>query len=97
MNFQLLWSAIQPLLGQLLKSPQFKTLVDQIWSDLIAKIAAGVHPDVATQQAQGQVAAAAVLHLTGNPIADAQAWLAHFKPPTDLPPAPLPVTGQFTS
>jgi hypothetical protein len=88
MNFQVVWSAIQPLLGQLLQSPQFKSLVDQIWSDLISKIASGVHPTVATQQAQGQVAAAALLHLTGNPVADFSALLAGIKPPPDLPPAP---------
>lgn len=96
MNFQVLWSAIQPFLGQLLQSPQFKALVDQIWSDLLAKIVAGVHPDVATQQAQGKVAAAAVLHLTGNPVADIQAFLVAHKPPTDLPPAPLPI-GDYKS
>ena len=90
MNFQVLWSAIQPFLTQLLQSQQFKAFVDQVWSDLITKIGAGVHPDVATQQAQGQIAAGAFLHLTGNPIADAKAWLAHFNTLTDLPPAPPP-------
>jgi K+-transporting ATPase c subunit len=96
MNFQVNWAVIEPFLSQLLQSPQFKGIVDQIWSDLVAKIASGLHPTVATQQARGQVAAAALLHLTGNPIADFSALLAGLKPPTDLPPAP-PSTGQYKS
>jgi hypothetical protein len=91
MNLQIVWAAIQPILAQLLQSPQFKSVVDQIWSDLIAKIVAGTHPpDVATQQAQGQVAAAALLHLTGNPITDFAPLLAKLHPQA-------PVTGTFTS
>lgn len=97
MNFQVVWSAIQPLLAQLLQSPAFQALLQKILADIMAKIAAGVHPDTAVQQATGQIGAAALLHLTGNPVADFAALVSGIKPPTDLPPAPLPVTGQFTS
>jgi hypothetical protein len=92
MNFQVLWSAIQPLLGQLLQSPQFQAVLQKILSDVLAKINAGVHPDTAVQQATGQIGAAALLHLTGNPVADFSAVLAGLKPPTDLSPAPPPGT-----
>ncbi len=81
MNFQLVWAAIQPLLTQLLASPQFQALLMKILADMNAKIAAGVHPDTAVQHATGQIGAAAALHLTGNPIADVQGWLAN-KPTT---------------
>ncbi len=96
MNFQVLWTAVQPFLTQLLASPQFQAVLQKILSDVLARINAGVHPTVATNQAAGQIAAAAVLHLTGNPIADVQAWLANFKTPTGGP-TPPPVTGSFTS
>ena len=84
MNFQVLWSAIQPLLTQLLASPQFQAVLVKIIADINAKISAGVPPSVAVQHATGQIGAAATLHLTGNPIADAQAWLANFKSPTGI-------------
>ncbi len=97
MNFQVVWAAIQPFLAQLLQSPQFKQLVDKVWADLIAKIAAGVHPVVATQQAQGQIAAGALLHLTGNFGADLQSFFAALKTPsTPGPTAPPPGPG-YTS
>lgn len=89
MNFQVLWSAIQPFLTQLLQSPQFQALLKKILDDVMAKIAAGVHPDTAVQQATGQIGAAALLHLTGNPVVDFQSFLTAMKPP-DLPPAPPP-------
>lgn len=99
MNFQVLWSAIQPLLTQLLASPQFQAIFMKILADMNTKIAAGVHPDTAVQHATGQIAAAAQLHLTGNLIADAQAWFASLKPPTGgpTPPPGPPATGLFTS
>ncbi len=100
MNFSLVWSAIQPLLTQLLASPQFQAVIMKIITDINAKIAAGVPPSTAVQHATGQLGAAAALHLTGNPIADAQAWLANFKPPTGSTiqfPPPVPVPGAFTS
>jgi hypothetical protein len=95
MNFQVVWSAIQPLLAQLLQSPAFQALIQKILADITAKIAAGVHPDTAVQQATGQIGAAALLHLTGNPMADFSALLAGLKPPS-LPPAP-PVEGTYAS
>jgi len=85
MNFQVLWSAIQPLLTQLLASPQFQAVIKKILDDIGAKIAAGVPPSTAVQHATGQISAAAALHLTGNPIADIQAWLATFKAPPEVP------------
>lgn len=72
MNFQVVWAAIQPFLTQLLQSPQFQAVLQKALQDILTKIAAGVHPDAAVQQATGQIGAAAVLHLTGNPLADLQ-------------------------
>jgi hypothetical protein len=97
MNFQIVWTAIQPFLGQLLQSPQFQSLLQKILSDIIAKIAAGVHPETAVQQATGQIGAAALLHLTGNPVADFAALLANFNPSAKPPVVTSPVTGTFTS
>lgn len=94
MNIQVvlssIWAAVQPLLGQLMKDPAFQAVLQKILADVLAKITAGIHPDTAVQQANGQIVAAAALHLTGNPIADAKAWLDNFKLPTDLPPAQPP-------
>ncbi len=99
MNFQVVWSAIQPVLAQLLQSPAFQALLKKILDDIMAKIAAGVHPDTAVEQATGQIGAAALLHLTGNLAADFAALLSGRKPPTDLTPAPppAPVPGTYTS
>ena len=80
MDIKVVWAAIQPLLTQLLQSPQFQALLQKILADITAKIDAGVHPTVATDQAVGQIGAAALLHLTGNPIAT---LLSNLKPPTD--------------
>ena len=80
MNFQVVWSAIQPFLAQLLQSPAFQALIQKILADITAKIAAGVHPDTAVQQATGQIGAAALLHLTGNPVADFTALVSNLKP-----------------
>lgn len=96
MNFQVVWAAIQPLLAQLLQSPQFQAVLQKILSDVLAKINAGVHPTVATNQAAGQIGAAALLHLTGNPVADFSALLSGLKPPTGTP-TPPPGTGTYTS
>jgi len=96
MNFQLVWAAIQPFLTQLLASPQFQAALQKILSDVLARINAGVHPTVATNQAAGQIGAAALLHLTGNPVADFSALLAGLKPPTGTP-TPPPGPGAFTS
>lgn len=94
MNIQVVlsavWAAVQPLLGQLMKDPAFQAALQKILADVLAKITAGLHPDVVVKQAQGQIVAAAALHLTGNPIADAQVWLANLN-------LPAPKTGPFTS
>ena len=82
--------ALQQALSQLMQSPQFHSVLQKILSDIVAKIASGVHPDTAVKQATGQIGAAAMLHLTGNPIADVAALL---KPKVVTPP----VTGTFTS
>mgnify|MGYP001611261589 CR=1 FL=1 len=79
MNLQVLWSAIQPFLTQLLQSPQFQAMLKKILDDIMAKIASGVHPDIAVQQATGQIGAAAMLHLTGNFGADLQSFLSGLK------------------
>jgi hypothetical protein len=81
MNLQVVWAAIQPLLAQLLQSPQFQALLKKILDDIMAKIADGVHPNTAVEQATGQIGAAALLHLTGNPMADFAALVSNPKPP----------------
>lgn len=93
-----IWAAVQPLLGKLMQDPAFQDVLQKILADVLAKITSGIHPDAVVKQAQGQIVAAAALHLTGNPIADAHAWVANLKlpPPTDLPPAPPPI-GQYKS
>jgi hypothetical protein len=97
-GLQALLSALLPFLQQigqqLLTDPKFQAVITSIIADGLAKIGTGVHPDTAANQAMRQVASAASLHLTGNPIADAQAWLASFNAP--LPPTPPP-TIQYKS
>ncbi len=80
MNLQVVWSAIQPLLGQLLASPQFQALLQKILADVLTKIGTGMHPETAVTQATGQIGAAALLHLTGNPVNDIGALLAGLQP-----------------
>ena len=100
MNIQVvlstIWAAVQPLLGKLMQDPAFQAVLQKILADIVDKIAKGVHPDTAVQQAQGQIGAAALLHLTGNFGADLQSFLSGIKPLTDLPPAPTP-TGKYSS
>lgn len=76
MNFGAILSALVPYLLQLLQDPAFQAIVKAIHDDLQKKLAGGAPPATATQQATGQLGAAAMLHLTGNPIADVQAFLA---------------------
>jgi len=80
MNIQVVWAAIQPFLTQLLQSPEFQDLIKKILDDIMVKIAAGVHPNTAVEQAIGQIGAAALLHLTGNPVADLSALVSNLKP-----------------
>jgi hypothetical protein len=85
MNLQIVWAAIQPLLTQILASPQFQALLQKILADLLTNINSGVHPDTAVQQATGQIGAAALLHLTGNPVADIQSLIVSLQPHATTP------------
>src|ERR1700675_2813068 len=84
MNLQVvlstIWATVQPVLGKLMQDPAFQAVLQKILADIVAKIAAGMHPDIAVQQAQGQIGAAALLHLTGNFGADIQSFLSGLKP-----------------
>jgi len=93
-NFQVVWAAIQPLLTQILASPQFQALLQQILADLLTKINSGMHPDTAVQQATGQIGAAALLHLTGNPVADIQSLIVGLQPHAATPT--ISATGMAT-
>ena len=86
--------ALQQALSQLMQSPQFHSVLQKILDDIVAKIGTGVHPDTAVQQAAGQIGAAAMLHLTGNPVAD---LISIFHPSANPPVVKPPVTGTFTS
>ncbi len=94
MNFQVLWADLEPVLAQLLQSPAFQAFLQKSLQDVMAKIAAGVHPTTAVQQATGQIGAAALLHLTGNPVADFAALLSNLNPPPTIGAASGP---KFTS
>jgi hypothetical protein len=84
--------ALQQAFSQLMQSPQFHSVLQKILDDIVAKIAAGIHPDTAVKQATGQIGAAAMLHLTGNPVADLLSiFHPSAKPPVVTPP------GTFTS
>lgn len=75
-----LLSAFLPTILQLLESPAFQSILKSILDDLIKNINTGTPMVTATQQATGQVTAAAALHLTGNPVADLQALFATLQP-----------------
>lgn len=91
-NFLSIITSVLPYVLKLLNDPAFQTILKQIEGDLNMKIAGGVAPAVATQQATGLLGAAAMLHLTGNPAADFQALVANFKPA-----AAAPLAGTFKS
>lgn len=92
MDFASILSTILPSLLKLLSDPAFQAIIKAVEDDLSKKIASGASPTAATQQATGLLGAAAMLHLTGNPVADFQTLLAGFKPaatagqPTTFPP-----------
>jgi hypothetical protein len=90
-NWQAILVAFLPQFLQLLQSPAFASVAKLIEDDLAKKIAAGAHPDTATQQASGQLFAAGTLHLTGNLFADARSFVTNFKPP------PTPTPSGYTS
>jgi hypothetical protein len=73
-------SALLPSLLQMLNTPAFQSILNSILQNLIKQVATGVPVVAATQVATGQVTAAAALHLTGNPIADFNAWVASLQP-----------------
>ena len=88
-----LLSALLPSLLAELQTPAFQAILKSILDQLIKNISAGVPALTATQLATGQVTAAAALHLTGNPIADAEAFFANFQPVA----APAAKPAGFTS
>lgn len=89
MNWAAILSTILPALLQLLNDPAFQAIIKAVEGNMSQKIAAGTPAGAAAQQATGLLGAAAMLHLTGNPIADFQAFAANFKVP--------PTQGTFTS
>jgi hypothetical protein len=82
-----------PALLQLLNDPNFQALVKAIEANFNQAIASGVPAATATQHATGLLGSAAMLHLTGNPVADFNSWIASMKPPVATPTK----TGTFTS
>lgn len=92
MNPSSLLSTLLPILLQLLNDPAFQAVIKAIEADLSKKLASGASPVTASQQATGLLGAAAMLHLTGNPVTDFQAFMKNLP----LPPAP-PVEGKYTS
>ena len=96
MNFASILSTVLPLLLQLLNDSAFQKVIKQIEANFAAKLNAGVPPTTASQQATGLLGAAAVLHLTGNPVTDFQAFLKNLPLPTGLP-TPPPGAGIYTS
>lgn len=81
MNWTVILSTVVPALLQLLNDPAFQAVIKAVEANMGKQIAGGVAPAAASQQATGLLTAAAALHLTGNPIADFQAFIANFKPP----------------
>ncbi len=81
MNWSAIFSAVIPALLQLLNDPAFQAVIKAVEANMGKQLADGVPPAAASQQATGLLTAAAALHLTGNPVADFQAFVAGFKPP----------------
>jgi hypothetical protein len=86
MNFAAILTTILPLLLQLLNDPAFQAVIKAVEAHVNQQIAGGVHPTTAATQATGLLGAAAMLHLTGNPVTDFQVFLKNLP----LPPAPSP-------
>ncbi len=74
--------ALEQALPQLLASPSFQSIIKSALDSILANISAGVHPTDATNQAMGKVGAAAVLHLSGNPLVDFAPLFQGLKPTT---------------
>lgn len=73
-------TSIIPAVLQLLNDPQFQAVIKAVEGLFNQQIASGVAPASANQQAAGLLASAAMLHLTGNPVTDFNAWVAQLKP-----------------
>lgn len=83
-------TALLPSLLSLLETPAFQSILKSILDDLIAKIAAGVPPVAATQQAGALLSSAATFHLTGNFVTDVGSLLANLHPAGSAAPNPVP-------
>jgi hypothetical protein len=88
--------ALQQALPQLLSSPAFQSIIKAALDKILVDIAAGAHPTEATNQNMGKVGAAALLHLTGNPIADFGP-LFGLKPPVPAGTTPPATAEKWTS
>jgi hypothetical protein len=77
---QALLQAFLPALLAELQTPAFQAILSSILQNLLKQIASGVPATTATGAAAGQVISAATLHLSGNPIADFNAWVASLQP-----------------
>lgn len=95
MNWLALISSVPSIL-QLLSDPTFQAVVKAIEANFTKTVATGTSTTAASQQATGLLASAAMLHLTGNPVADFEAFVASLKPPVAVLPV-APKTGPFTS
>ena len=85
-------TSLIPAVLALLNDPQFQAVIKAVEGLFNQQVAAGVPPTAANQQAAGLLASAAMLHLTGNPVTDFNAWVATLKLPVQGAPA-----GKFTS
>jgi hypothetical protein len=73
-------TSLIPAVLALLNDPQFQAVVKAVEGLLNQQVAAGVPTATASQQAAGLLTSAAMLHLTGNPVTDFNAWVASLKP-----------------
>jgi hypothetical protein len=92
-------TSLLPAVLALLNDPQFQAVIKAVEGLLNQQVAAGVAPAAASQQAAGLLTSAAMLHLTGNPVTDFNAWVASLKPPAIKVGSILnpPAVGGFTS
>jgi Mn-containing catalase len=70
----------------LFNDPQFQAVLKQIEALFNQQVAAGVTPAAAANQAAGLAFSATALHLTGNPVADFNSWVASLHPPVVTAP-----------
>jgi hypothetical protein len=79
MNFSSILSALLPVILPLLNDPNFQSVLKAVENNLNNNVAKGATPGAAASQATGLLSAAALLHLTGNPVADFQSLLTSVK------------------